>query len=175
MATIARGSVLCAIAVLVWQPSAVRAQRDKKSVPAAPIPSQILTAKTVFISNEGGDVNTNLGSAGTYGAAPTDAYNQFYAAIKSWGRYALVSTPEDADLVFAIRFTVPIAQPGARDNAAWADPQLRVAIMDRKTHVILWAFTEHVEAAALQGNRNKNLSAAVDKLIADVKLLTLAH
>ena len=48
-------------------------------MPAAPLPSQILTAKKVFISNA---------DAGTM-----DNYNQFYAAIKTWGRYELVSAP----------------------------------------------------------------------------------
>ena len=31
-------------------------------------------------------------------------YNEFYAAMKSWGRYELVSSPADADMVFEIRF-----------------------------------------------------------------------
>lgn len=67
---------------MLWEPGRVCAQQQKNSAPAAPIPSQILTAKKVFISNEGGDINTNLGNAGVYGETPTDAYNEFYAAVK---------------------------------------------------------------------------------------------
>ena len=130
----ARAAVLCAIvAALSVGISALQAQQNaKNSVPAAPIPAQILTAKKVFISNEGGDSNITLDDA-VYGAGPEDSYNQFYAAMKDWGRYELVSAPADADLVFTIRFTMPTGRQ-------WADPQVRVVILDPKTHVALWGW-----------------------------------
>src|ERR1035441_8663261 len=65
--------------------------------PAAPIPSQILTAKKVFISNAGGEYDAGIWSGGR-----ERSYNEFYAAMKSWGRYELVSSPGDADLVFQV-------------------------------------------------------------------------
>jgi hypothetical protein len=63
-------------------------------VPAAPRPAQIVAAKKVFISNAG--VGTDM------------TYDQFYAAIKGWGRYELVASPADADLVFEISFSSQI-------------------------------------------------------------------
>jgi hypothetical protein len=54
-----------------------------------------------------------------------------------------------------------------------ADPQLRLRILDPKTDVTLWVFVEHVPTALLQSNGNKNLDAAVSKLVDDVKALVL--
>ncbi len=150
-----------------------RAQQSKRTVPSAPIPTQILTAKKIFISNEGGETNVNLGDVGVYGAGPTDSYNQFYAAMKDWGKYEIVSAPADADLIFAIRFTVPVDWMGRGLGSKSADPQVRVVIFDPRTHVTLWVFTEHVESAMLQSNRNKNLVATVEKVVDDVKALVL--
>lgn len=118
----------------------------------------------MFISNEGGD--TGSSAIGKYGDDPTATYNEFYAAMKDWGRFRLVSAPLDADLVFAVRFT--IAQP---ESGLWADPQVRLVILDPKTHVTLWSLVEHVERGNLQGTRNNNLKAAVDKAVSDVKQL----
>jgi hypothetical protein len=69
----------------------------------APIPEQILTAKKVFIANGGGDESRD--EAVSYSGGPDRAYNEFYAAMKTWGRYELIAAPGDAELVFEIRLT----------------------------------------------------------------------
>ena len=109
----------------------------------APVPSQIQSAKKVFISNTAGD---NLRTDD-----PTQVYRTFYAAIKSWGRYELVPTPSDADLVFEISFREPIvgvAVAGSGTNlpgsGTYTNPQLRLVILDPKTHVSLWWFMAYV-------------------------------
>lgn len=68
---------------------------------------QIASGKKVFVSNAGLDVVslTLFRKAGD----PDQPYNDFYAAMKNGGHYELVTTPADADLVFEIRFTAPIA------------------------------------------------------------------
>src|ERR1035437_1588859 len=66
-------------------------------VPAAPIPSQILTAKKVFISNIGGIVYHY------WSGRPDRIYNEFYAAMKSRGQYEIVAVPADSDLVLDVR------------------------------------------------------------------------
>jgi hypothetical protein len=49
------------------------------------------------------------------------------------------------------------------------EPQFRLVILDPKTHATLWAFTEHVQWARLQGNRDKNFDQAMAKIVEDVK------
>jgi hypothetical protein len=47
----------------------------------APLPARIHNGKKVFISNAGGDSNY------VYSGGPDGLYDQFYAALQSWGRY----------------------------------------------------------------------------------------
>ena len=144
---------------------------DKKVVPQGPIPTPIVMAKKVFIANAGGDDPGLMEPLFNQGV--DRAYNLFYDAMKNAGRYELAGSPTDADLLFEIRFTV---QPGPPDKAfqlsgAAYDPQFRVEIRDPKANALLWAFTEHMEWAILQGNRNKNFDQAAGRIAADVLAL----
>lgn len=128
--------------------------------PVAPIPPQISAAKKAFISNAGGDKRWFDDPIFTGG--PQRAYNEFYGAIKAAGLYELVGTPSEADLVLEIRMFVPRIEgdESGRDFLSRTpyDPQFRLIIRDPKSNTLLWAFTEHVQWALLQGNRDKNLS-----------------
>ena len=131
----------------------------------APVPTQILTAKKVFISNAGEDRFSDIEPP--FDGGPDRTYNQFYAAMKNLARYELVGTPAEADLLFEIRFTTPVG-----NNYDLLDPQFRLVIRDPKTNAILWGITEHARWAGLQSNRNKNFDKAMAKLIGDVQVLT---
>ncbi len=127
----------------------------------APIPAQIASARKIFISNlgeEGPYVN-----AATYPGGPNRAYNQFYDAMKTWGQYELVSAPADADLVFEIACPYTRVFPVARE--------LRISIIDPKTHIPLWGLAEYVEPAGKVKNREKNYDLAMTALVNDVKKL----
>jgi hypothetical protein len=147
-----------------------RAQ-GQKELPA-PLPAQIFTATKIFLSNAGGD------TLGEYSGGSERAYNQLYAGLKGLGRYELVTAPADAELVFEISFTIPTVGenvsgggPGhtSVSNRTVRDPHLRLAILDLKTHVLLWTFTEHVQPALLQGNRDKNFDQAMAVLVNDIR------
>ena len=137
-----------------------------QQVEAAPIPAQIITAKKVFISNGGVD---SVALAAFKRAGDTNGpYNRFYAAMKSWGRYQLVASPADADLVFEIRFTAPIADFG---KTAIYEPQLGLSIFDTKTHFVLWTFTEPVQGAFRKVTWEKNVHQGMKSLLAEIKKL----
>lgn len=147
------------------------ARAQGKKVEAAPIPTQITAAKRVFIANGGGDIRWH--DDPLFSGGVDRSYSQFYAAIKSAGRYELVTAPADADLIFEIEFLVPTAEPQAAarlESLATVpfDPQLRLTIRDPKTNVLLWGFTEHVQWAILRGNRDKNFDDAMTRVLADV-------
>jgi hypothetical protein len=145
------------------------AAKDTKQAPPAPVPAQILAAKTVFIANAGGEENP---SDAQFNGGPDRAYNQFYAEMKTWGRYELVSSPADADLLFELRFTQPRVasdpQAALKLDVVY-DPRFRVVIRDPKTQAVLWGFTEHAQWAILEGNRDKNFDQAMARIVADVK------
>ncbi len=129
---------------------AAQQKKPKDSSPApAPIPVQIVAAQKVFIANGGGDKSGY--DAAEHSGGPDRAYNEFYAVMKAWGRYELVGSPGEADLVFEIRFTV--FQP---EHHA-------------KSHEKLWGLTAHARAAALQSNRDKNFEEALGAVVVEMK------
>lgn len=156
--------VIMAAAAFTITPA--KAQQGKDALPA-PLPSQITAAKKVFVANAGPE------GAFLYSGGPQRFYNQFYSALKGWGRYELVGTPAEADLVFEIRSSNPFIgeeiYPHPTTGIPVTDPQLRLAIIDPGTRITLWAFVAHVEPARLQGNRDKNFDQAVNYLVNDLR------
>jgi hypothetical protein len=150
------------------------AQSKPTVVPAAPVPAQILSAKKVFLANAGGD--QPLLDDPQFSGGVERSYNQFYAAIKAWGRYEIVAAPGDADLLLEIQFTVPpVGGPVVRGDTIGGrpyDPQFRLVIRDPKTTALLWAFTEHAQWAILQGNRDRNFDQALTRIVSDVQGLS---
>jgi hypothetical protein len=158
------------IAIMLTAVPALLAQSAE--APAAPLPSQIATAKKVFISNAGGLFDLNMVS----GDRRRD-YNQFYAAIQAWGRYELVSTPGDADLVLQISIVYIPRQIGT-DVVPF--PSFRLALLDPKTSIPLWVMDEFlVDRPGLsmirEKNRDKAFDEAINKLVGDLKELTASH
>jgi hypothetical protein len=122
--------------------------------PAAPIPTQILASKRVFISHgEAGEENW-LGIRDL-------TYNEFYALIKNWGRWEIASSPADADLVFEIRYV-----PDYTDS-----PPLVLTILDPKTHTTLWSFTERVGTSGRSSKGRKNFDKAMATIVENLKNL----
>ncbi len=142
---------------------------QKKQAHSAATPAPILTAKKISIANGGGDESRY--EAVTYGGGPDRAYNEFYAVMKSWGRYELVDAPGDADLVFEISLTVFQLQRlrVMSDDSPEFDSRLRLVIRDTKTHETLWGLTEHAPGALLQDNRDKNFEHALTMIVAEVR------
>ncbi len=146
---------------------AVSAQQSKETAPA-PVPAQIGAAQKIFISNAGGASLETVIDETVFNGGPDRPYNEFYAAMKSWGRYEVVSSPADADLVFEISWA--LTDTGLRLPVLG---QLRLVIIDPKTHITLWNLTEYVRGALLLGNRDKNFDQAMNTIVARLKALTV--
>jgi hypothetical protein len=136
--------------------------------PPAPVPSQIGTAKKVFISNAGDESDYYTAKNGEVKGGVDRPYNQFFAEMKGWGKYQIVGAPADADLVFELHFVV---KETGRTTLLY--PQFRLVIQDPRTRVTLWAVTEYVEPANLEGNREKNFNMAMTALMSDIKSIGL--
>ena len=163
-----RCSVIPILSLLLSCP--LLAQQTKSQPPPAPVPAQISAASKIFISNGGGNRLETLGDT-AFNGGPDRPYNEFYAAMKTWGRYQLVSSPSDADLVLEISW--------ALNDIGWRTPdptagQLRLVVVDPKTHVVLWTIKEYVRGAALLGNRDKNFDSAMNTAVERLKALTTA-
>lgn len=143
----------------------LNAQQSKGSAPT-PVPTQIAAAQKVFISNAGGESFETVFDETVFNGGPDRPYNEFYAEMKSWGRYEVVSSPADADLVLEISWA--LTDTGLRLPVLG---QLRLVVIDPKTHVTLWNFTEYVRGALLLGNRDKNFDQAMNTVVARMKAL----
>jgi hypothetical protein len=167
MSKIARIRIFVVVAAMTLLTVPIASAESAPETPAAPIPVQMLAAKKVFIANGYSPLDTALES-------PNQAYNEFYAQIKSWGKYELVSAPGDADLVFEIG-SVFLTGPTSVTNGSGGSTsilQLRLTAFDLKTHVVLWTFTEQVQGWNRKATGLKNFDQAMGKLVDDVKTLT---
>jgi hypothetical protein len=143
--------------ILSMIPSIPMLRAQEQPMPSAPIPAQVLAAKKVFISNGGDDDWTIPRQIHT----PSLTYNQFYADIKNWGKYELMSSPADADVVFEIRSY----------DSREAGLQVHLAILDPKTHITLWSLTQGVEGASRIATARKNFDGGMNALVGDLKKL----
>jgi|SRR5580658_4404959 hypothetical protein len=167
MLQISKSEIRCAMVTmaLIMAP-AMRGQQTQEPA-GAPVPSQIAAAHKVFISNAGADVAAQ--AVFKRAGEPEQAYNHFYMAIQSWGRYEIVTSPADADLVFEIRFTSPMYMNG---SLAVYQPQFGLRVLDAKTHFPLWSMEEPVEGAFRKDTWLKNFSHGLDALMDDLKRLS---
>jgi len=153
------GSLLVLAATLV----SVSAAQELSDAPPAPMPTQLASAKKIFISNAGRE-ETLVDYIKSCTGSPDGVYNQFYAAMKSWGRYQLVGAPADADLIFEIR-----ADTGEPSTPY---PELRVNILDPQTHVRLWTVSQEFTLAVRVATKRKEYNQAMSAFVDSVKKAT---
>jgi len=156
----------------------VKAQAPPATAPAlppslAPVPPALLNAKTVFISNAGADSGL---FPHPFSGDPDRPYNQFYAAMQTWGRYQIVGDPSDADVVFELQLAAPPGPSSGNKVNGASDPlpMFRLVIYDRKTHYVLWALTESIMVAYLQKTHDNNFDSALNAITTDLRRLTSA-
>jgi hypothetical protein len=158
--------VTLTIGAILLSPGVAGANDKKKDVPIAPLPAVIVNAKKIFLSNGGG---SNL------------AYDAFYSKMKEWGRYQIVGSPEEADLIVELSYRVE--DKGTRvwsstntynnttqvHSKQVADPQLILTIYDAKTKNSLWSETDHRKLARMEKNREKETVNSAQRLVDDLK------
>ena len=139
--------------------------QEAHTAPPAPVPAQIARAKKIFIANTlGVSLPLSLGGADR-------TYNQFYAAMKTWGRYEIVSTPADSDVILEISFIAPLGSVGGGASVSY--PQLDLVVSDPKTRVSLWWLEQNVEGAFRAKTFDKNFDQAMDSLVKSLQALVM--
>jgi hypothetical protein len=141
-------------------------QVGQSPLPPAPLPSQLLAGKKVFISNVPGALFLSPRNAED---DPYRPYNQFYASLKSWGYYELVPAPADADLIFEINLSDRPTLGNAMVQSSVRLAYLDLTVRDPKTQAVLWWFAERVQGANRPATGEKNYNEAMTNLVNDVK------
>lgn len=163
-------TLLCPVLTLAQTPTPP-AESTQAQTP--PTPASILSAKKLFVVNAGSDASF-LGDENAIFAA-------FYQTLGTWGRFQLVHSPQEADLLMQLRGT---AQTGhlsvsAGNGSSTAYNGLEVTLTEPHTNTLLWSttsllrrenglyLTSHQRETHLLDNRDKGVSA----LVATLKLL----
>jgi hypothetical protein len=146
--------------------ASLASSQQPKAAPPAPVPAQITGAKKVFVSNAGGVSFGTVFEEVVFSGGPDRPYNQFYDAMKTWGRYEMVATPADADVILKVRWA--LSDTGLKLPVLG---QLDVEITDPKTNATLWTMDEYVRGAILLGNRDKNFDRAMNTIVDRMKRL----
>jgi hypothetical protein len=133
--------------------------------PQAPVPTQIAAAHTIFLVNNGADANFPI--------TAQDTYNRVYSALQAWGHFQLVSSPDQADLIFQLRAIAPVTGVTGDRAGVYAinSPAFQLAIKDPKSNVTLWTINSPVEVAGRKAARAHWLDIAVTNLVSRVKVL----
>jgi hypothetical protein len=130
------------------------------SAPPAPVPSAVLAAKRVFVSNLGQDIGA-MTACTRENVRPGTEFDEFFSALKTWGQYELTDSPSNVDAVFA--FSVQTATPNG-----FTFLMLQLQILDTKTGVVLWTIT--TSPVPLYGRNLKDqLTGSTTELINSLK------
>ena len=128
-------------------------------IPGGPLPARIASAHAILL--------TNAGITARLGLDPNQLYNDIHQRLADWGFYQLVSSPQEADLIFQL----DEIDPRNGDNVTPGTdlynrtPYFRVVILDAKTGLNLWTVTSPIYL-----RRGKNYAHWMD--ISEQNLIT---
>ncbi len=142
--------------------------RSSDQKPAFLSPSQRLAAaKNVYIKQSGGS------------EVP---YNVFVGGIEGWGRYVVVDSPEQADLIIDIKSPdddrsahvssdskTHVKGSGGVPESTRAndyDGPIRVVVSDAHTHLALWTGTEQPKGGFRARARDEHIVESAQRLLA---------
>ena len=137
----------------------------QSATPTAPIPAQIQQAQTIFLTNSGSDPNFPIDA--------TKAYNDIYAALQTWGRYKLVNSPDQADLVFELKGIAPITDINGNRSGVYSvtSPAFQITILDPKSNIALWTITSPVNVSGKNQVLARWVSISETNLVSRVKVV----
>ena len=140
--------------------------KTRKDIAPAPLPQAIVTAHKVFLSNGGG---SDL------------AFDAFYSEMKNWGKYQIVGSPDQAELVIELSYRVEDlgtrvwSSVNTYNNTTQVhsreliDPKLILTIYDARTKNSLWSTIDHRRLARFEKNREKEMINSAERLVEELK------
>jgi len=141
------------------------ASADQKPTFLSPA-QRLAAAKNVFIKQSGGS---------------EIPYNIFTGGIDGWGRYMIVDSPAQADIIIDItspdddrsahpnsdsKTKVKGSGPPEPTNTANYDGPIRVVVSDARTHLTLWAASEQPKGGFRARARDEHIVESAQRLLA---------
>ncbi len=133
---------------------------------ASPVPTAILSAKNIFISN--GD-QTATSFLSLLLAIPTGLARSSTRPSRALARSSSLTTQRTPILYWNCSLRRPMVprRAASRNGAADPLPMFRLVVYDRKTHYVLWTLTRSVEFAFRQKMHDRNFDDALNLLLDD--------
>jgi len=129
--------------------------------------SRLLSAKNIYIADDGADEH--------FPGSPTEAEHAFAASLRAWGRYNIVPTAQEADIVLQVRAGVNRSYVPASDDSYGSyvyNPFFRLTIAEPATLDPLWVITVPVLTGHRKGDRADLFNVSAANLTSQLKLLT---
>lgn len=133
--------------------------------PTGPVPASIAAAHKVLL--------TTVGVSPNFPLDPGQVYNDVYADLQAWGHYKLVSTPQEADLIFELREVAPRSEIYGGHGYVYSahSPAFLLTIVDPKTQLALWTITSPVYLAGKNQVYAHWVSLAESNLVSRIKVV----
>jgi len=133
--------------------------------PTGPVPAGIAAAHNIML--------TTVGVSPNFPLDPGQVYNDLYADLQAWGHYRLVSTPQEADLIFELREVAPRSEIYGGHGYVYSahSPAFLLTMVDPKTQLALWTITSPVYLAGKNQVYAHWVSLAESNLVSRVKVV----
>lgn len=147
----------------------------KKDIPLAPLPTAITQAKKAYL------LNGQTTSAGLTKNGNELAFDALYADMKGWGKYQLVGSPSEADIVIELQYRPHLTESGgvgvynpysktittSQSEAGGAD--FALVFYQASTKEQLWTVSDACGSARRVKNQQKEVEKSVGRLVEDLK------
>jgi hypothetical protein len=150
------------------QPAPIERQNPSGAAaltPEAQARNRLLSAHTIYVARSTQDANFHL--------SPDDAYNLVLASLRNWGRYQIVDSVAQADLVLQLRDAVHVSVVDDTNDTpiTYYTPSFQLTVADPSTLAPIWSVSSSIPTAIKRKNQSSLLSAAATSVVSQLKLL----
>jgi len=149
-----------------------------KDIPEAPLPTMVSNAKRVFL------LNGQTTAEGLTKNGNALAFDTLYADMKNWGKYELVDSPKDADIVIELQYrpysagsrSFGIYNPSSNtvNTRTLTIPAADFALVlyEAKSKEQLWTVTDACGVARRVKNQQKEVIKSIGRLVGGLQART---
>ena len=174
-----RFAALCVVFGLLFTPPILAQEKmTRKNIPPAPLPAAVVHARKVFLLN-GQTTAEALTKNGNI-----LAFDTFYSDMKSWGKYELVDSPKDADIVIELQYRPysegarsfgvynPSTETVTTHSVTTSGADFALVIYEAKSRDELWSVSDSCGFARLVKNQQKEVIKSIGRLVDGLKTRT---
>lgn len=172
------GCVVVSFGSLITPKVLAQNKLTRNRIPEAPLPAVIVNAKKVFL------INGQTTAQGLTKNGNALAFDTLYADMKEWGRYELVDSPKNAEIVIELQYRPysegsrsfgvynPSTHTVQAHTVARQGADFALVIYDANSKEQLWTASDACGFARLVKNQQKEVIESVGRLVDGLKART---